>query len=96
MARHAFHAFFFRYSFPEALILIALNLLPDADIKREFSKCFTRHYTRVADLLLKSTDLDQLSNRLAMLCLVPICRRDSDKIAKPNWYGCEFASRMVM
>ena len=55
--------------FPEPLILIVLNLLPDADMKREFSKCFARHYTRVAQSLsrLRTADLDPLSNRYEVL-----------------------------
>ena len=52
-----------RYLFPEPLILIVLNLLPDADMKREFSKCFSRHYTRIAQSLSRTAELDPLSNR---------------------------------
>ncbi|XP_076821304.1 E3 ubiquitin-protein ligase UBR3-like [Clavelina lepadiformis] len=53
-----------RYEFPEPVILIVLNLLPDTEMKREFSKCFTRHYSRIAISLLRSSNVDQLCNRV--------------------------------
>ncbi|XP_078489238.1 E3 ubiquitin-protein ligase ubr3 [Ciona intestinalis] len=53
-----------RYEFPEPVILIILNLLPDPDMKREFSKAFARHYSRIATSLANSTKVDQLSTRV--------------------------------
>jgi len=52
-----------RYEFPEPLVFFVLNLLPDVRLKREFSKTFTRHYTRIAALLCDSAGVEQLSNR---------------------------------
>nr|CAB3260717.1 uncharacterized protein LOC100175735 [Phallusia mammillata] len=53
-----------RYEFPEPLILILLNLLPDLKFKCEFARSFTQHYSRIASSLTNSVDVSQLSNRV--------------------------------
>ena len=52
-----------RYEFVEPLILVVLNLLPNLEMKKEFSKAFIRHYARAACTLVESAESDALTNR---------------------------------
>ena len=52
------------YEFPQNLVCLLLNLLPDPDYKEVFTRAFVLHYSRISMMLERSTDPETLSNRV--------------------------------
>ncbi|XP_053595393.1 E3 ubiquitin-protein ligase Ubr3 [Microplitis demolitor] len=52
------------YEFPQKLVCLLLNMLPDPDYKEALTKAFVLHYSRIAMMLERSNDPDTLSNRV--------------------------------
>lgn len=53
------------YDFPEKLVNLLLNMLPDIDYKESFCRAFISHYTRILKMLEQSTASHSLSNKVA-------------------------------
>lgn len=53
-----------KYEFPQKLVCLLLNMLPDAQYKEAFTRAFVLHYSRMSMMLVKSTNSDSLSNRV--------------------------------
>lgn len=53
-----------KYEFPQKLVCLLLNMMPDLNYKEAFTKTFVHHYSRISKILAKSTDSDTLSNRV--------------------------------
>ena len=54
-----------RYEFPQKLVCLLLNMLPDQKYKELFTRAFVLHYSRMSTMLDKSGISETLSNRLA-------------------------------
>ncbi|XP_043272202.1 E3 ubiquitin-protein ligase Ubr3 isoform X3 [Venturia canescens] len=52
------------YDFPQKLVCLLLNMMPDPDYKEALTRAFVLHYSRIARMLECSTDPDTLSNRV--------------------------------
>lgn len=52
------------YEFPQKLVCVLLNILPDPDYKEALTRAFVLHYSRISMMLERSTDPDTLSNRV--------------------------------
>ncbi|XP_076285643.1 ubr3 ubiquitin ligase isoform X1 [Lasioglossum baleicum] len=52
------------YEFPQKLVCLLLNMLPDPDYKEALTCAFVLHYSRISMMLERSTDPDTLSNRI--------------------------------
>lgn len=52
------------YEFPQNLVCLLLNMLPDPNYKEALTCAFVLHYSRVSMMLERSTDPDTLSNRI--------------------------------
>lgn len=52
------------YQFPQKLVCLLLNMLPDPEYKEALTRAFVLHYSRVSMMLERSTDPDTLSNRV--------------------------------
>ncbi|XP_076228505.1 ubr3 ubiquitin ligase isoform X4 [Nomia melanderi] len=52
------------YEFPQKLVCLLLNILPDPDYKEALTRAFVLHYSRISMMLERSTDPDTLSNRV--------------------------------
>ncbi|CAL7947523.1 unnamed protein product [Xylocopa violacea] len=52
------------YQFPQKLVCLLLNMLPDPDYKEALTRAFVLHYSRVSMMLERSTDPDTLSNKV--------------------------------
>ncbi|XP_034951822.1 E3 ubiquitin-protein ligase Ubr3 [Chelonus insularis] len=52
------------YEFPQKLVCLLLNMLPDPDYKEALTRAFVLHYSRIAMMLERSNDPDTLSNRV--------------------------------
>ncbi|XP_017880886.1 E3 ubiquitin-protein ligase Ubr3 isoform X2 [Ceratina calcarata] len=52
------------YQFPQKLVCLLLNMLPDPDYKEALTRAFVLHYSRVSRMLEGSTDPDTLSNKV--------------------------------
>lgn len=52
------------YEFPQKLVCLLLNMLPDQDYKESLTKAFVLHYSRISLMLERSTDPETLSNRV--------------------------------
>ncbi|XP_012275050.1 E3 ubiquitin-protein ligase Ubr3 isoform X2 [Orussus abietinus] len=52
------------YEFPQKLVCLLLNMLPDPDYKEALTRAFVLHYSRISIMLERSTDPDTLSNRV--------------------------------
>lgn len=52
------------YEFPQKLVCLLLNMLPDPDYKESLTRAFVLHYSRIAMMLEKTRDPDTLSNRV--------------------------------
>ncbi|XP_053987373.1 E3 ubiquitin-protein ligase Ubr3 [Hylaeus volcanicus] len=52
------------YEFPQKLVCLLLNMLPDPDYKEALTCAFVLHYSRISMILERSTDPDTLSNRV--------------------------------
>ena len=53
-----------KYEFPQKLVCLLLNMLPDAEYKEAFTRAFVLHYSRMSMMLAKSSNSDSLSNRV--------------------------------
>ena len=53
-----------RYQFPQKLVCLLLNMLPDQQYKHLFTRAFVVHYSRMSTLLDKSGIYETLSNRV--------------------------------
>ncbi|XP_012142217.1 ubr3 ubiquitin ligase isoform X3 [Megachile rotundata] len=52
------------YEFPQKLVCLLLNMLPDPDYKEALTRAFVLHYSRVSMMLERSPDPDTLSNKV--------------------------------
>ena len=52
-----------RYEFPQKLVCLLLNMLPDQEYKELFARAFVLHYSRMSTMLDKSGISETLSNR---------------------------------
>ncbi|KAG5323686.1 UBR3 ligase, partial [Pseudoatta argentina] len=52
------------YEFPQKLVCLLLNMLPDPDYKEALTRAFVLHYSRISMMLERSMDPDTLSNRV--------------------------------
>ncbi|KAK0089869.1 hypothetical protein PV325_004892 [Microctonus aethiopoides] len=52
------------YEFPQKLVCLLLNMLPDPAYKEALTRAFVLHYGRIAMMLERSSDPDTLSNRV--------------------------------
>ncbi|XP_033303152.1 E3 ubiquitin-protein ligase Ubr3 isoform X1 [Bombus bifarius] len=52
------------YQFPQKLVCLLLNMLPDPEYKEALTRAFVLHYSRVSMMLERSTDPDTLSNKV--------------------------------
>nr|XP_033321626.1 E3 ubiquitin-protein ligase Ubr3 isoform X1 [Megalopta genalis] len=52
------------YEFPQQLVCLLLNMLPDPDYKEALTRAFVLHYSRISMMLERSSDPDTLSNRI--------------------------------
>jgi len=53
-----------KYEFPQKLVCLLLNMLPDSQYKEAFTRAFVLHYSRMSLMLVKSYNSDSLSNRV--------------------------------
>ncbi|XP_022907951.1 E3 ubiquitin-protein ligase Ubr3 [Onthophagus taurus] len=53
-----------KFEFPQKVVCLLLNILPDADYKEALTKAFVIHYNRISMMLENSNDVDTLSNRV--------------------------------
>ncbi|XP_043683976.1 E3 ubiquitin-protein ligase Ubr3 isoform X1 [Vespula pensylvanica] len=52
------------YEFPQKLVCLLLNMLPEPDYKEALTRAFVLHYSRISMMLERSADPDTLSNRV--------------------------------
>lgn len=53
-----------KFEFPQKVVCLLLNMLPDTDYKEALTRAFVLHYSRISMMLEMSTDPDTLSNRV--------------------------------
>lgn len=53
-----------KFEFPQKVVCLLLNMLPDPDYKEALTRAFVLHYSRIAQMLERSADPDTLSNRV--------------------------------
>ncbi|XP_074027443.1 ubr3 ubiquitin ligase isoform X2 [Leptinotarsa decemlineata] len=53
-----------KYEFPQRIVCLVLNMLPDPDYKEALTRAFVLHYSRISMMLERSSDPDTLSNRV--------------------------------
>ncbi|XP_017785571.1 PREDICTED: E3 ubiquitin-protein ligase UBR3 isoform X2 [Nicrophorus vespilloides] len=53
-----------KFEFPQKVVCLLLNMLPDADYKEALTRAFVLHYSRISMMLERSADPDTLSNRV--------------------------------
>ncbi|KAF2879439.1 hypothetical protein ILUMI_26719 [Ignelater luminosus] len=53
-----------KFEFPQKIVCLLLNMLPDPDYKESLTKAFVLHYSRISTMLERSSDPDTLSNRV--------------------------------
>ncbi|KAF5282499.1 hypothetical protein FQR65_LT14269 [Abscondita terminalis] len=53
-----------KFEFPQKVVCLLLNMLPDPDYKEALTKAFVLHYSRISMMLECSADPDTLSNRV--------------------------------
>ncbi|XP_014242045.1 E3 ubiquitin-protein ligase Ubr3 isoform X2 [Cimex lectularius] len=53
-----------KFEFPQKVVCLLLNMLPDPDYKEALTQAFVLHYSRISMMLEKSSDPDTLSNRV--------------------------------
>ncbi|XP_068083669.1 E3 ubiquitin-protein ligase Ubr3 isoform X2 [Anabrus simplex] len=53
-----------KFEFPQKVVCLLLNMLPDPDYKEALTRAFVLHYSRISMMLERSTDPDTLSNRV--------------------------------
>ncbi|XP_047503172.1 E3 ubiquitin-protein ligase Ubr3 [Pieris napi] len=54
----------FKYEFPQNVVCLLLNMLPDQDYKENLTRTFVLHYARIPLVLEGAADPDTLSNRV--------------------------------
>lgn len=53
-----------KFEFPQKVVCLLLNMLPDQDYKEALTRAFVLHYSRISIMLENSADPDTLSNRV--------------------------------
>ncbi|XP_076270101.1 ubr3 ubiquitin ligase isoform X2 [Rhynchophorus ferrugineus] len=53
-----------KFEFPQKVVCLLLNMLPDPDYKEALTRAFVLHYSRISIMLENSIDPDTLSNRV--------------------------------
>ncbi|CAH1135569.1 unnamed protein product [Ceutorhynchus assimilis] len=53
-----------KFEFPQKVVCLLLNMLPDPDYKEALTRAFVLHYSRISLMLESSADPDTLSNRV--------------------------------
>ncbi|XP_066151735.1 E3 ubiquitin-protein ligase Ubr3 [Euwallacea fornicatus] len=53
-----------KFEFPQKIVCLLLNMLPDPDYKEALTRAFVLHYSRISIMLENSGDPDTLSNRV--------------------------------
>ncbi|XP_071532346.1 E3 ubiquitin-protein ligase Ubr3 isoform X3 [Panulirus ornatus] len=53
-----------KFEFPQKLVCLLLNMLPDTEYEDAFARAFVQHYSRISVMLVQSTDSETLSNRV--------------------------------
>lgn len=53
-----------KFEFPQKLVCLLLNMLPDTEYEDAFARAFVQHYSRISVMLVKSEDSETLSNRV--------------------------------
>ncbi|XP_063233328.1 E3 ubiquitin-protein ligase Ubr3 [Bacillus rossius redtenbacheri] len=53
-----------KFEFPQKMVCLLLNMLPDPDYKEALTQAFVLHYSRISMMLERSHDPDTLSNRV--------------------------------
>ncbi|XP_054287000.1 E3 ubiquitin-protein ligase Ubr3-like isoform X1 [Macrosteles quadrilineatus] len=53
-----------KFEFPQKVVCLLLNMLPDPDYKEALTQAFVLHYSRISMMLECSSDPDTLSNRV--------------------------------
>ncbi|XP_049861948.1 E3 ubiquitin-protein ligase Ubr3 isoform X1 [Schistocerca gregaria] len=53
-----------KFEFPQKVVCLLLNMLPDPDYKEALTEAFVLHYSRISMMLERSADPDTLSNRV--------------------------------
>ncbi|XP_060521351.1 E3 ubiquitin-protein ligase Ubr3 [Cylas formicarius] len=53
-----------KFEFPQKVVCLLLNMLPDPDYKEALTRAFVLHYSRISIMLENSADPDTLSNRV--------------------------------
>ncbi|CAH0564545.1 unnamed protein product [Brassicogethes aeneus] len=53
-----------KFEFPQKVVCLLLNMLPDPDYKVALTRAFVLHYSRISMMLEMSSDPDTLSNRV--------------------------------
>ncbi|CAM9941400.1 unnamed protein product [Lampetra planeri] len=53
-----------KYEFPQKMVTLLLNMLPDQEYKVAFTKTFVQHYAFIMKMLMRSHESDTLSNRI--------------------------------
>ncbi|XP_075237272.1 ubr3 ubiquitin ligase isoform X2 [Lycorma delicatula] len=53
-----------KFEFPQKVVCLLLNMLPDPDYKESLTQAFVLHYSRISMMLERSSDPDTLSNRV--------------------------------
>jgi E3 ubiquitin-protein ligase UBR3 len=54
----------FKYEFPQNVVCLLLNMLPDQEYKEHLTRTFVMHYSRIPSVLEMSEDPDTMSNRV--------------------------------
>nr|XP_018904322.1 PREDICTED: E3 ubiquitin-protein ligase UBR3 isoform X2 [Bemisia tabaci] len=53
-----------KFEFPQKIVCLLLNMLPDQEYKESLTHAFVLHYSRISMMLERSSDPDTLSNRV--------------------------------
>ncbi|KAK4316848.1 hypothetical protein Pmani_012025 [Petrolisthes manimaculis] len=53
-----------KFEFPQRLVCLLLNMLPDTEYEDAFARAFVQHYSRISVMLVQSPDSETLSNRV--------------------------------
>ncbi|XP_057658362.1 E3 ubiquitin-protein ligase Ubr3 isoform X2 [Diorhabda carinulata] len=53
-----------KFEFPQKIVCLLLNMLPDSDYKEALTRAVVLHYSRISMMLERSADPDTLSNRV--------------------------------
>ncbi|XP_054716089.1 E3 ubiquitin-protein ligase ubr3-like [Uloborus diversus] len=53
-----------QYEFPQKLVFLLLNMMPNVKYKEAFTRTFVKHYGEISKMLAEAIDTDTLSNRV--------------------------------